>query len=103
MNTRYVLKGKRAVPEADLMVWAKQFEQSEKRRVGYTEFPNGDTKVKVSTVFLGLDHNFGTGEPQLFETMVFGGPLDGQEARYATWGEAEKGHEAMCALVRDAK
>jgi hypothetical protein len=25
----------------------------------------------ISTVFLGLDHNFGTGKPVLFETMIF--------------------------------
>ena len=38
----------------------------------------GDTtigNVRVSTIFLGLDHNvFGDRPPELFETMVFGGP-----------------------------
>jgi hypothetical protein len=32
--------------------------------------------VEVSTVFLGVDHNFfGVGGPILFETMIFGGDL----------------------------
>jgi hypothetical protein len=49
----------------------------------------------VSTVFLGSDHNhLGLGGPQpiLFETMVFGGALDGAQHRYATWAEAAEGH-----------
>jgi hypothetical protein len=33
--------------------------------------------------------------PLLFETMVFGGPLDGEQTRYSTWDEAKSGHDAM--------
>jgi len=52
--------------------------------------------VKVSTVFLGLDHRFcEEGDPLLFETMVFGGESDSHMDRYCTWEEAEKGHEEM--------
>jgi hypothetical protein len=39
--------------------------------------------VYVSTVWLGLDHNWG-GRPHIFETMVFGGPLNEQLERYST-------------------
>jgi len=53
--------------------------------------------AEVSTVFLGLDHAFGDGPPVLFETMVFGGPLDGEQDRYCTWDEAVAGHAAMLA------
>lgn len=49
--------------------------------------------VQVSTVFLGLDHGYGEGPPILFETLVFGGPLDQSGDRYCTWEEAEAGHE----------
>lgn len=58
----------------------------------------------VSTVFLGLDHNFGKGEPLIFETMVF--KLIGEnnhrdssvdEDRYATWQQAEDGHKLIAA------
>src|SRR5215471_17514474 len=38
-------------------------------RVAVTELPNGG---RVSTVFLGLDHNYsGVGPPIVFETMIF--------------------------------
>lgn len=57
--------------------------------------------IRVSTVFLGLDHNFsGHGPPLLFETMCFGGVCDGAQQRYATWHEAEQGHEAIVQRVR---
>jgi len=50
----------------------------------------------VSTVFLALDHSHGQpGPPILFETMVFGGPLDSKQRRYAYWAEAIEGHDAM--------
>lgn len=47
----------------------------------------------VSTVFLGLDHGYRPGDPPIvFETMVFGGPFDQDQERYATWDEAVAGH-----------
>jgi len=82
-----------------------------------------DTRIyAVSTVFLGLDHNYSMrGPPILFETMVFeradcereDAPLreemgkrmvDFSESlsimrRYATWGEAEEGHRRIVSEV----
>jgi hypothetical protein len=53
----------------------------------------------ISTVFLGLDHQYSEGErPLLFETIVFEytGEEDERESvsmrRYSTWNEAETGH-----------
>lgn len=53
--------------------------------------------IKISTVFLGIDHGFDpTGSPDykpvLFETMIFNGPLDQECIRYCTWDEAMAGH-----------
>lgn len=48
---------------------------------------------KVSTVFLGLNAGFGGGPPLIFETMVFGGPLDEYIERYATEEQALIGHD----------
>lgn len=55
---------------------------------------------RVSTVFLGLNHQFGIGLPLVFETMVFGGPSDGDCHRYSTWEQAEKGHMAVVTKLR---
>lgn len=57
----------------------------------------------VSTVFLQWDHGMeDDGPPVLFETMVFGGKLDGQMERYCTEAEALLGHERMVKRVRRA-
>src|SRR5687767_3446555 len=64
----------------------------EDRKVARTTVYDG---CEVSTVFLGLDHRMTgvrEGKPIVFETMVFGGPFDGDGERYSTWAEAEAGH-----------
>ena len=56
-----------------------------------------DGKV-VSTVWLGLNHRFGLGEPLIFETMVFpekGDFSDLDMERYSTLKEAKAGHKRM--------
>jgi hypothetical protein len=69
------------------------------RRVALDDI-NGAT---VSTVFLGIDHRYGPdGPPVLFETMVFGGPLDQEQERCCTWDEAEMMHARMVERVRNA-
>jgi hypothetical protein len=56
--------------------------------------------VKVSTVFLGLDHNYSLdGPPLLYETMIFGGEHDQYQERYATRDEALAGHRAALLLI----
>jgi len=67
----------------------------------------GDTvvgKVNVSTVWLGLDHQWGDGPPLIFETMVFGGrgKLADAQQRYATREQALAGHAEMVRAVRHA-
>ena len=47
--------------------------------------------VRVNTVFLGMEHLGG-----MFETMIFGGPLDGYMQRYQTVEQARQGH---CRIV----
>ena len=88
----YILKGKAVEPCEDGLTWSMWFQDAD-RCVGDTE----TEKVRVSTVFLGLNHNFEDGPPLIFETLVFGGDLDGEMRRYSTWEEAENGHKKMCA------
>jgi hypothetical protein len=57
-------------------------------------------QVWVSTIFLGVDHDFfHEGVPVLFETMVFGGALNHLQERYSTWEQADLGHLAILARV----
>jgi len=56
-------------------------------------------EVRVSTVFLHMDHSFNGGPPLLFETMVFGGLHDNHQVRYTSWEEAEIGHNEICQMV----
>ena len=88
------------IPEPDVMKWALWFEaHNADRQLARTELEDG---IIVSTIFLGLDHSFGHGEPQLYETMIFGGPLDETQDRYATRQAAVNGHEYYCGVARSA-
>jgi len=89
MSDHYILDENNQPQPVDLMTWARYFETAD-RHVANTELKNG---TRVSTVFLGLDHNFTqSGRPILFETMIFGGERDQDMMRYATWSEAMCGH-----------
>lgn len=88
------------VEEPDVLKWGRWFESAtadQSRMLAKTRLP-GD--VLVSTVFLGLDHQWGDGLPLLFETMIFNGNEDGYQARYCSREEALRGHERA---VRVAK
>lgn len=93
MMDHYILDGHRAVP-VDMMTWAKWLQTAD-RTVAKTLH----LEQSVSTVFLGLNHQWGDGPPMLFETLVFGGPLDGEMERCSTWEEAEAQHAAMVARL----
>ncbi len=64
-----LVKGK--IKEVDLLTWAKWFGSSADRIIGNDVVKN----VRISTVFLGLDHRFSytnkKQKPILFETMMF--------------------------------
>lgn len=99
MNDHYILNAAGdPIPEPDLMTWARWFETAD-RTVARDELP-GD--VTVSTVFLGINHGFGRGL-QLFETMIFGGPLDETQDRYATRQAAINGHAHYVELAKEAQ
>jgi hypothetical protein len=59
------------------------------------------TGWEVSTIFLGLDHQHGIGPPVLWETLIFGGPLDGEGRRYTSREAARAGHVETCARVAE--
>ena len=68
MNLKhYILDENRQPKEAELLEWAEWFETNKARISKQTR----EGKYFISSVFLGLDHNWGDGEPILWETMVF--------------------------------
>ncbi len=77
----------------DLMEWANLFEDFEYRQVG-DSLVDG---IRVSTVWLGLDHNFGrVGPPLIFETMMFDWTTEDRQVdfqwRYHSLEQAQAGH-----------
>ena len=98
MNIHYNKQGKKI----DLLTWAKLLEKKGYKRVAETTLKNGKY---ISTIWLGLDHNFFIGGPPLmFETMVFEskhkrrkilGKLgdDLSTIRYSTLKQAKAGHK----------
>ena len=79
-----------------LMTWARWME-GKNRHVDRTETDRGF----VSTVFLGIDHNFAfSGPPVLFETMIFapGYACDEDQHRYTNVADARAGH-AACVMT----
>jgi len=92
----YKLDGHRAIPCESIFEWAEWYARAD-RRVAETWI--GD--VRISTVFLSLDHNpFADSDPALFETMVFADDQTHQMCRYFIWEEAEVGHAEMVSLIR---
>lgn len=87
-----------AIPVRDVIEWGKWFESAD-RHVAQDEIDGH----RVSTVFLGLDHNHsGEGPPILFETMIFkeNDMSDEYQTRCSTWEEAEIMHREAIAFVK---
>jgi len=99
----YILNEDREAVPATLMEWAEMFNHPEKRIIARTEMPFIHPDVRVSTVFLGLDHAYGGGEPLLFETMIFGGEHDQYQDRCSTFTQALEMHSAALGLLIERK
>ena len=74
------------------------------KRVALTDITSAsdpEITYRVSTVWLGVNHNFtDDGPPIIFETMVFG-PKDADEymQRYSTEDQARAGHAETVTVV----
>ena len=103
---KYILKNGKVVVCNDLLKWGKWFETAD-RIIQQDKIKVGKKEKFISTVFLGLDHNYSDGTPLLFETMVFDSTKGTVQygsgevvGRYATKAQALKGHEK---IVRNIK
>lgn len=94
----------------DLIAWAKWYEvNSPTDEAGWLDSPRrvaNDVvgEATVSTVFLSLDHNFsGIGPPILWETMIFGGPHDNYQERYASEDAAKEHHQEIVNRLKNGE
>lgn len=105
-NYKLAEDGMTPVPCEETLDWAVWFEKAD-RVLAQTDL--GELG-RVSTVFLGTDHNFSfVGPPLLWETMVFGGPLDpegggDEQYRERSWVRAAARHRmTVKRLLRAAR
>lgn len=96
MNNYIEIDGKVLIVD-DFAEWMNVFYASD-HHVMKTNLPDG---VHISTIFLGVDHQYGEGPPILYETMVFGGQHDEYTDRYHTREEAISGHENILKMVQE--
>jgi hypothetical protein len=101
MSNYKILDADHNLIDADLMTWAKFIEIPENKIVKQENIG----AIRISTVFLGLDHSFGHGPELWFETMAFGIggkiPMEFEyQERCTTWDEALEMHEKACAQAR---
>ena len=90
----YILDDNHKPVPATVLQWARWLEGTyDRKRVALTKVG----RKWVSTVFLGLNHNwFDDEHPILFETMIYGPKgFDDDQWRYHTWDEAVKGHNQI--------
>lgn len=107
MSDKYILDANgEPIPARNLMEWANWFEGGHNQRIVKQEMV-GD--VKISTVFLSLNHNYEQdGPPILWETMTFkDGDENDQDRCSGSREQAMAMHERMVekvkARVLDAK
>jgi hypothetical protein len=90
MNAYILDSDKQPVAIDDPEEWAKWMFLTNDRIIATNKISR---KITVSTVFLGIDHNFlQEGQPILFETMIFGGWMDGYQDRHTSYDLALIGH-----------
>jgi hypothetical protein len=96
-------------PIHDLFEWARLFEDRDYKVVQQTTInPPDGGRYFISTVWMGVDHSWGSGPPVIFETMVFidepgaedHSSLDHYMDRYSTEAEAIAGHRNVVGMVQ---
>lgn len=87
-------------PTYDLLEWGRRYHE-DNRHLAEDHLEGG---VRVSTVFLGIDHSFSSGGPPvLYETMIFGGEHDGWQDRHTHWADALNRHRGVVKALRGGK
>ena len=89
----------------DVVEWGRLFEDMSYKIIKKDDIIVDDKTYMVSTVWLGINHNFsGKGEPIIFETMIFGKDYDGEyQERYHTEKGAIYGHKKAIKLLKSGE
>lgn len=96
LNEHFILENGE-VKEVDLAKWAYWLECHPKERIIKQQYTwHG---YFVSTVFLGLNHNYGGGPPLIFETMVLDTRFEYQW-RGSTLDQAKAHHEKVYRIAQ---
>lgn len=75
---------------------------TKKTGIGFKVADTNVDGIRVSTVYLGLDHSYGGGSgPLLWETMIF--PGEGFQERYASHDEAIERHRELVETIRSGR
>ena len=112
MTDRYYDRDGRPITPEE---WGRLHADRVYQRIAATTIEHGAHSYWISTVWLGMDHAFGQGPSEIFETMVFpswrepmrglarllgerGPDLNEEECeRYSTEAEARAGHDRIVA------
>lgn len=94
MSQFYKLRFKKVIPAVDVLDWARFFEISKNRIIRQNKISK---ELWISTIFTGLE---GFSNPELFETMIFGGEHNHEQYRYDTWEQAINGHKKLRKKLR---
>jgi hypothetical protein len=82
-----------------LAQWCEKLEHPQYKRVLGTMLDQGGW---VSTVWLGLNHEYFGGPPLIFETIWFGSDGEiNEQVRYTTEAQAKAGHWDVVAVARE--
>ena len=88
--------------------WAEKFEDEDYRHIardviGPEEPLDPAPLITVSTFWLGLNHDWRSDEPLIYETIIVGGGHDAIGMRYATETQAREGHRRAVEELRAAR
>ena len=88
--------------------WAQRFEDEDYRHIardviGPDEPLDPAPLITVSTFWLGLNHDWRSDEPLIYETIIIGGEHDATGMRYATEKQAREGHRRAVDDLRAAR
>jgi hypothetical protein len=90
-----------------LQQWAQKLEDEDYRHIardviGSEEPLDPAPLITVATFWLGLNHDWRSDEPLIYETIVVGGEHDTTGMRYATENQAREGHRRVVDELRVA-